>query len=69
MNLTGQLVSESIENLLYVNQLHFPDQPINWEYLLNKFATHLGFYFTEMQEKIRFLVMCGMLDTCGSSCI
>jgi hypothetical protein len=28
----------SIENLLSVKQMHFPDQPINWIYLLNKFA-------------------------------
>jgi hypothetical protein len=29
---------ESIGNLLHVNQMHYPDQPIDWDYLLNKFA-------------------------------
>jgi hypothetical protein len=29
---------ERIENLLCVKQMHFPEQPIDWEYLLDKFA-------------------------------
>jgi hypothetical protein len=54
---------ESIENLLCVNQMHFPSQPIDWEYLLDKFAEpsnrnyHDGAPF---QERMQFLVMCGL---------
>ena len=29
---------ESIENLLHVKQMHFPEQPIDWGYLLDEFA-------------------------------
>ena len=29
---------ESIENLLQVKQMHFPSQPIDWDYLLDQFA-------------------------------
>jgi hypothetical protein len=28
---------EQIENILSVRQMHFPDQLIDWRYLLNKF--------------------------------
>ena len=28
---------ESIENLLQVRQIHFPEQPINWDHLLDDF--------------------------------
>ena len=30
---------ESIENLLCVKQMHFPSQPIDWEHLLDEFAS------------------------------
>ena len=32
---------ESIENLLCVRQMRFPEQPIDWEYLLNGLPSHL----------------------------
>jgi hypothetical protein len=55
---------ESIENLLQMKQMHFPDQSIDWEYLLDVFArpsqiSHNGAPF---QERMQFLVMCGMSD-------
>jgi hypothetical protein len=31
---------ECIENLLRVKQMHFPEQPLDWGYLLDKFAQH-----------------------------
>jgi hypothetical protein len=31
----------SIENLLCVKQMHFPEQSIDWVYLLNKFAQRM----------------------------
>ena len=54
---------ESIENLLQVKQMHFPDQPIDWVYLLDKFALPSRFSFpTTFKERMQFLVMCGMSD-------
>jgi hypothetical protein len=51
---------ESIENLLRVKQLHFPEQPINWEYLLDNFATPSSYNFqSQLRERMQFLVMCG----------
>jgi hypothetical protein len=51
---------ERIEKMLHVRQLHFPEQPINWEYFLDEFALHSDFYITGglFQEQIRFLCMC-----------
>jgi hypothetical protein len=40
---------ESIENLMHVRQVHFPEQPIDWEYVL-------------LQEQTQYLFMCGMSD-------
>jgi hypothetical protein len=53
---------ERIENLLHVKQTISPDQPINWEYLLDKFAgpsncTSAGVPF---DERMQFLFLCGM---------
>jgi hypothetical protein len=53
---------ENIENLLCVKQMHFPEQPIDWDHLLDVFArpsqiSHNGALF---QERMQFLVMCGM---------
>ena len=53
---------ERIKNLLHVKQTLFPEQPLNWDYLLNKFAepsncTLSGGLF---QERMRFLFTCGM---------
>jgi hypothetical protein len=54
---------ESIENLLHVRQFHFPEQPIDWEYLLHEFVKLSDFYTDELfQERMRFLVMCGMSE-------
>ena len=54
----------SIENLLQVKQMHFPDQPIDWEYLLEMFASpsHYSFDGLPFQERMQFLVMCGMSE-------
>jgi hypothetical protein len=53
---------ENIENLLCVKQMHFPDQPIDWEYLLDKFAepSHHSFGGRPFLERMRFLFMCCM---------
>jgi hypothetical protein len=55
---------ESIENLLRVKQMHFPSQPINWEYLLDKFAepSNCTFPGVPFHDRMRFLYMCGMSD-------
>jgi hypothetical protein len=55
---------ERIENLLRVKQMHFHSQPINWVYLLNKFAqpSRVPFYGAPNQERLQFLVMCGLSD-------
>jgi hypothetical protein len=52
----------SIENLLCMKQMHFPDQPIDWVYLLDQFAlpSHYSFDGAPFQERMQFLVMCGM---------
>jgi hypothetical protein len=57
--------------MLCVKQMHFPEQPIYWEYLLDKFVKPsdvcFPFTFTErmlpgvpFQERMRYLVMCGL---------
>jgi len=53
---------ERIENLLCVKQIHFPEQSIDWEYLLNKFASpsHYSFDGAPFQERMQFHFMCGM---------
>jgi hypothetical protein len=52
---------ENIENLLCVKQMHFPEQPINWDYLLDKFASNSQFSFpTRFQRRMQFLFMCGI---------
>jgi hypothetical protein len=55
---------ESIENLLSVRQMHFPEQTIDWEYLLDKFAepSLVSFDGAQFQERMRFLIMCGMSE-------
>ena len=53
----------SIENLLQVKQMHFPDQPIDWDYLLDQFALPLRVSFsTPFKERMQFLVTRGMSD-------
>jgi hypothetical protein len=54
---------ERIENLLRVKQMHFPEQPIDWGYLLDKFANSNCFSIqTTFSKRMQFLVMCGMSD-------
>jgi hypothetical protein len=54
---------ESIENLLHVKQMHFPEQPIDWDHLLDKFARPSQFLFrTTFIERMQFLFMCCMSD-------
>jgi hypothetical protein len=52
---------ENIENLLCVKQMHFPEQPMDWDYLLDKFArSSFHSCSTRFQERMQFLVMCGL---------
>jgi hypothetical protein len=55
---------ESIANLLHVKQMHFPEQEMDWEYLLDKFAesSHFSHYGVANQERLQFLFMCGMSE-------
>lgn len=53
---------EDIEKLLHVKQMYFPEQSIDCEYLLDKFANdylHLSFYNT-FRERLQSLVICDM---------
>jgi hypothetical protein len=55
---------KSIENLLCVKQVHFPSQPIDWDHLLDEFASsslHSSFKST-CTERMRYLFNCGMSD-------
>ena len=55
--------NESIENLLLVKQMHFPEQTIDWVYLLDEFASPSHYSFsTPFQERMKFLVICGMSE-------
>ena len=62
---------ERIENLLCVKGMHFPDQPLDWEYLLNQLTGQSNFcmrgskfYLCSVlfQERMQFLVTCGMTE-------
>jgi hypothetical protein len=55
---------ESIENLFCVKQMHFPEQQLDWEYLLDKFAqpSCVSFEGAPFQERMQFLFMCSMSD-------
>ena len=55
---------EIIENLLCVRQMHFPEQPLDWEYLLDKFAqpSNRNFHGAHFQECMQFLFICGMSE-------
>jgi hypothetical protein len=48
---------ERIECLLCAKQMHFPEQPIDWEYLLNKFASSSSRFHNEVlfQEQMPLL--------------
>jgi hypothetical protein len=54
---------ERIENLLHVKQMHFPSQPIDWDHLLDEFASppHVSFP-GPFKERMQFLVICGMSE-------
>jgi hypothetical protein len=54
---------ENIENMLRMKEMHFPSQPINWEYLLDKFAhysSRISFDGAPFQERMQFLFKCGL---------
>jgi hypothetical protein len=54
---------ERIENLLHVKQIHFPDQPIDWGYLLDKFAASPQYCFcVPFRDRMQFLVTCGLSE-------
>jgi hypothetical protein len=53
---------ERIESLLHVRQIHFPEQPLDWEYLLNKFAqpSSVSISGAPFQERMQFFFKCGL---------
>jgi hypothetical protein len=54
---------ENIENLLHVKQMFFPEQSIDWEYLLDEFAVHSYFCFqSTFTNRMQILFICGMSD-------
>jgi hypothetical protein len=58
---------ENIENLLRVKQMHFPEQPINWEYLLDEFAVRSDLCFqSAFTNRMQFLFTCGMSSRLGA---
>jgi hypothetical protein len=48
--------------------MHFPYQPIDWEYLLDEFSLPSTFSSSGLpfQERMQFLFMCGMSDCVGA---
>jgi len=52
--------NKCIENLLRVKQMHFHEQSIDWEYLLDKFAQPSNFPLcgAPFHERMQFLVKC-----------
>ena len=60
---------ERIEILLCVREIHFPEQPLDWEYLLNEFAQPSNFHRSDytfngapFRERMQCLFICGMSD-------
>jgi hypothetical protein len=54
---------ERIENLLCAKQMHFPEQQINWEYLLDDFAMPSNCNFQSIfTQRMQFLFMCGLSE-------
>jgi hypothetical protein len=55
---------ESIENLLCVKQMHFPEQLIDWDHLVDELlsSSHHSFCGQPFKEQMRYLVMCGISD-------
>ena len=54
---------ENIENLLHVKQMHYPEQPVDSDLLLDEIASPSDISFESMFiERMQFLVMSGMSD-------
>jgi hypothetical protein len=55
---------ERIENLLNIRLLHFPDQPLDWDYLLDEFVHPSNLYMPgrPFQERMRYLFKCGLSE-------
>ena len=52
---------ENIENLLHVKQMFFPEQSIDWEYLLDEFAVRSDLCFqSTFTNRMQFLFTWGM---------
>jgi hypothetical protein len=51
-----------------VKRMHFPEQPIDWEYLLDKFVmpSLSSINHALFTQRMRFLVMCGMSERVGA---
>jgi hypothetical protein len=54
--------NENIETMLHVRQMHFHDQSIDWDYLLDEFVhlSRISFSGAPFQERMQFLFMCGL---------
>ena len=50
---------ESIENLLHFKQMHFPEQPLDWGYLLDKFAQPSNFHLSGELFQQQIVKPCG----------
>jgi hypothetical protein len=58
---------ERIENLIRVRQMFFPEQPLDWEYLLHHFMSVPNVSFHSIfTERMQFLVTCGMSERVGA---
>jgi hypothetical protein len=55
---------ERIDKLLCVKQMQFPEQPLDWDYLLDEFASNsrVSFDGAPFQDRMQFLVMRGMSE-------
>ena len=53
----------NMQNMLHVKQMHFPEQPIDWDHLLDVIAASYRFNTpASFQDIMPYLVMCGMSD-------
>jgi hypothetical protein len=59
---------ENMEYILQVKQMHFSEQPIDWEYLLDEFSLPSTFSSSGLpfQERMQFLFICGVSERVGS---
>jgi hypothetical protein len=54
---------ENIKNMLWMKQMHFPEQPIDWDHLLDEFARPSQLILrSTFIERMQFLFMCGMSE-------